>query len=314
MNKDHRNVYGRDVISTLSSTYQQLYVPPGREGEKQYDEIVKCGRDAASRDLSHFHTHEKDSLVYEVTPAGSVGVVTLFEREDFVTFLRIMANRCTMAEIPDTQGAALLDGVINWDKIRAHKKKYISEEIEKGSSFPDWDSEFVRFTSDKENYKDALIVLSVGPYSGVSAESMNRLLLRSGQGDEKSRTVSEEEWLSLSDTIRRYHECTHFICRRKFADQKDAVWDELVADAAGISAAFHRFDPRMEELFLGIENGRYTGGRLENYVSDPQLDKMAARITSVLGSFESLIADNPGAGPYETAVMLEENQSRMWSW
>ena len=30
--------------------------------------------------------------------------------------LRIMANRCEMVEIPKTQGASIIDGVINWER------------------------------------------------------------------------------------------------------------------------------------------------------------------------------------------------------
>ena len=44
------------------------------------------------------------------------------------------------------------------------------------------------------------------------------------------------------------------------------VRDELIADCAGLIAAFGKFDSRLLRLFLGIENDKYRqGGRLENY-------------------------------------------------
>ena len=44
----------------------------------------------------------------------------------------------------------------------------------------------------------------------------------------------------------------------KKTDQIDIVWDEIVADAAGIVAAFGMFDAQMEEKFLGIDRDTYT--------------------------------------------------------
>ena len=176
---------GKDVLKALAETYQQLYIPPGGEGSetgepsearKRYDDVVKKGKKVLNRSLSHFVTDEQDSLVYKDTPAGKVCVITLHNRADFVTFLRIMANRCAMTPIPDTQGASLIDGVINWEKIRAHKKEYLAKEQAEGSPAPDWHAEFLRFTEDKRNYLDTLIVLSFGPYSGIDAEQAVRTI------------------------------------------------------------------------------------------------------------------------------------------
>ena len=236
--------------------------------------------------------------------------MTLYNLDDFITFLRIMASRCTMADIPDTQGASLLDGISDWTKIRAHKAEYIAGELKKGNPNPDWISEFKRFTSDKRNYLSTLAVLSVGPYSGISTEAINGYFHSRGQ-----RMITEEEWLSLSDTIRRYHECTHFICRKRYPDKKDAVWDELVADAVGISAAFGSYERGLGELFLGIKDGRYTGGRLENYIEADTSDKkeqvledLALKIVPVLINFEELINENEGMNPFDIAVLLEESK------
>ncbi|MCR5789631.1 MAG: hypothetical protein K6G83_07055 [Lachnospiraceae bacterium] len=290
---------GRQVIEHLAEIYQQLYLCPGEEGQAQYGDIVKAGEDAEIKSLSHFTMNEKDTLACLDTPAGSVLCVTLQERKDFETFLRIMGHRCEAVEIPKTQGASLLDGVINWRKIYAREEEFFREEEEKGNPDPDWSSEFRRFTSDKKNYLDVIIVLSTGPYSAVSAERMG---------------MPEEEWLTLSSVIRRYHECTHFICRKLYPEKKEPVWDELVADAVGIYAAFRKFDPNIEKLFLGIEGDRYIGGRLENYVEDGQealaeLTKKAARI---LGEFDIMIREKKEIEPFELVTLLEDSMERLW--
>ena len=292
MEAGERALQGRDVMAALAEIYPQLYLTPGEEGAAEYAAVVRSGQQPSCRSLKHFRGHARDESVREETPAGTVPVITLGERADFELFLQIMAHRCTCAPIPKTQGAAILDGVVNWTKIREHEAAYLAS----GGTSEGWSEEFARFTADRANYKDALIVLSVGPYSAVSAEKAG---------------FSEEEWLTHSHVIRKAHECTHFICRRLFPELKDAVWDELVADAVGLWAAFGRFDRAMEELFLGVDETGYVGGRLENYVAGEEnrherLDLLAQKVHKTLCRFEELLADKGALSPYEAAIRLEE--------
>lgn len=297
-------LYGKAAIETLAATYQQLYIAPGKGADEQYADIVKKGYEPENRDLSHFSTNEKDCLEYENTPVGMVLCITLHERSDFVTFLRIMANRCSMAEIPDTQGASILDGVINWQKIREHKKTFLEEAQQNGVQLPDWNAEFRRFTSDRRNYKDALIVFSIGPYSAIPASSLG---------------LSNDEWITLSHIIRKYHECTHFICRRNYPEKIEPVWDELVADAVGIYAAFGEYSSNTEKLFLGIEGENYIGGRLENYVTveneeekQETLQKLSSKISKTLNHFDEIISENKGIAPFELTIKLEKTMDDLW--
>ena len=285
-------ISGRNVLPALAAVYPQLYLTPGPEAEELYKKIVLSGEDAPTRSLDHFTGSGEDSLVYEPTPAGEVPVITLCERADFEKFLQIMGNRCRAVPIPRTQGASILDGVVNWTKIRAHKEEFLRE----NGGEADWENEFGRFTADRANYTDALIILSAGPYSAVPAEEAG---------------FPEEEWLALSHAIRKAHECTHFLCRRLFPDKKDAVWDELVADAVGLYAALGRYDLALAERCLGIDGGGYVGGRLENYVDGDKdrrarLDALARKIHETLLRFEEIIAPLGGKGAYDLAIRLEE--------
>ena len=295
-------ICGSSVIKTLAQTYKQLYIEPSDHALEKYRGVVLRGEEPEEYDLSHFATSDRDTLEYAGTSAGKVMCITLYERQDFITFLRIMGNRCAKVDIPDTQGASILDGVINWKTINDHREEYFSEN--EGASDSGWNEEFKRFTSDKKNYTDALIILSVGPYSNTPASSVG---------------IPEDEWIPKSHTIRKYHECTHFICRRKYPEKKDAIWDEVVADAVGIYAAFKRPDTDMEKKFLGIEGDHYIGGRLENYVEadtdeekKEELDRLSARISKVLEEFEKIMTDNKGVPPFEMAVILEESMDGLW--
>ena len=290
------NVYGKDVLPALAEIYPQIYLAPGDEGAEEYKTVVRYGKAPGIKSFSHFIMDERDSCIVENTPAGEIMIVTLHVRKDFETFLNIMANKCVAKKIPKSQGASIIGGIINWQKIRAHKNEYIKSQLACGSQ-PDWASEFKRVTAKKSNYLDAIIVLSVGAYSGIPAEHFG---------------FKHEEWLEYSHKIRKAHECTHFICRRKYPTQIDAVWDEVVADAVGIIAAFGRYDLVLEEIFLGIDEKGYVGGRLENYVRADELDKAAKNIHNLLLKIAKLAEGYADMQPYDFAVMLEQRQHEWW--
>ena len=281
-------LYGKEALESLADIYRQIYIDPGAENAGElYEAAVKRGIDPDKKSLSHFISDPRDTHEMVSTPAGEVRVITLHRRADFEMLLIIMGNRCRIKEIPKTQGASNLNGLINWRKIEPHMH------------------EFAEFTKDKNNYLDSLIILSSGPYSNVPAESLR---------------LSDDEWLSLSHTIRLYHECTHFICRKLYPDKKDAIKDELIADAIGLYAAFGKFDIEKECLFLGIDQNGYTGGRLQNYVdpgSDPgsdaykkQLDDLSKEVYKTLLRIEQIFLSAKNKDPFEMieALVMDLNE------
>ncbi len=285
-------ITGKKALEYLAGIYPQLYLTPGEGAPEIYKKIVTRGEDAPTHDLGHFIRSDRDVCGYEETPAGEVLAVTLYERKDFECFLQIMAYRCAAKEIPRTQGAVLLSGVINWEKIRAHEREFLSS----GGDEAGWNEEFRRFTAVPDNYKDVLIALSAGPYSAVPAKDVG---------------MEEEEWLRASYRIRKAHECTHFICRRLCPEKIDAVWDELIADAVGIFAAFGHYDRAMAERFLGISTEGYVGGRLENYVEkgpdlNERLEALTQKVRKTLYHLETVIGNSAEKDPYRLALQLED--------
>ena len=95
------------------------------------------------------------------TPAGKVDVLSLCDRADFEHCIRALAHRCENGDVPSTMGASIISGLINWEKIRKHKEEYVA------GGGDDWSGEFERFTSDRKNYRDTIIVLSQGYYSAL---------------------------------------------------------------------------------------------------------------------------------------------------
>ena len=263
----------KSVLEVLAADYPQLFLDPDRDEQESYRRVVLRGEEPSVRRLDHYTGDAHDRMETVDTPAGPVRVVTLGDRRDFERVLRglMAAKNGPLAPIPESQGAAMLT-LFNWPRIRAHLAQFPEEEQA---------AEFKRFTSVKENYLDALVVLSRGPYSGVPASALG---------------LSEHEWLVLSDTIRRYHELTHVICRRLYPDDIAPIRDELIADAVGLYAAFGRFDPEKEKLFLGVRDGHYIGGRLENYTDAP--DKQAGPVSAELDRMETVIDALAGAEPF----------------
>lgn len=233
-------------IITLSKCYPQLVLPitEGCSKTDLYRRAVLRGE--PTDEMPDFLLSDKDILSYEATPAGVASVLFLEERNDFEHAMQALAYRCEPKVILPSVGATTISGLINWEKIRIHKEEYFA----KGGLF--WNQEFKRFTSVKENYCDTIILLSSGEYSAIPAAKVG---------------LSKEEWLGKSLTIRKFHELTHFVCRRLYPDKVNILKDEVVADCAGLIAAYGEYDPDLAKLFLGIEGDGYrNGGRLEHYV------------------------------------------------
>jgi len=285
---------GKDVITGLAEKYPLLYLDPYRDSQETYRKVVLQGAEPETKILSHFTLDAEDQAELYDTPAGPVEVVTLAKRADYETFVRGMmaAKKGPLAVVPPTEGASTLS-VFNWGRIHAHQAAFLKKEQEAGNPVPDWGAEFQRFTANKDNYIDLLVVLSRGPYSHVEAGA-------AGQ---------KEDWLRLSDTIRKYHELTHVICRRLYPDQVQPIWDELCADTVGLFAAFGELDIALEKRFLGIREGAYVGGRLENYTDHPE--RLVPEISRVLLRLRDITAEHRDLTPFALIPVLEERQAEL---
>lgn len=263
----------KTVFESLAEDYPLICLDPDTDTRETYRRVVLRGEEPENKSLGHYRGDRHDRDETADTPAGPVRVITLGDRHDFELVLRgLMAARSgPTAPIPKSQGAAMVT-VFNWKRINAHLARFPQEERA---------DEFKRFTAVKANFTDMLVVLSRGPYSGAGAAEIG---------------LNEEEWLAFSDTIRRCHELTHVICRRMYPDDTEAIRDELIADAVGLYAAFGRFEPEKEKLFLGVWDGRYTGGRLENYTDEPE--KLAPRIGDMLDRIGEIVNTHAGVEPF----------------
>lgn len=220
--------------------------------------------EATGLELEH---PERIELVLYRSPAGRIPLLIARGRAEFVALLQALTRRNEPWPVPDAQGALMVSGYNNWERIRELRKRWESlppEEREASS----WNEEFARITPRKELYQDRFILLSDGPYSAVPAADLG---------------LDEARWREISLVIRRDHECAHYFTRRLFSSMRNNLLDELIADDAGMVAAIGRFRADWFLRFLGVAPGGYRpGGRLDLYRGDPPLSDGAFQVLHAL--------------------------------
>ncbi|HEX5727756.1 MAG TPA: hypothetical protein VFX98_19955 [Longimicrobiaceae bacterium] len=212
---------------------------------------------------------ERVRLFLHPTAAGRIPVVHLEHRADFVALVRALVNRNEPVPVPPSQGASMVAGYNNWDRVGRLRAAFARGPVPGLEGAVDWGEAFARMRGRPELYQDCFILLSGGPYSGVAAGSLG---------------LAEDEWRALSFTIRLEHECAHYFTRRVLGAMRNTLLDELIADYAGIAAAAGRYRADWFLRFLGLEeaDGYRAGGRMENYRGKPPLSDGAFRVLQAL--------------------------------
>ena len=260
-------------ISELIYRYPQLTlgIKEGNSHTEEYQAITKKGKLPMEMKLP-IKLNGMEVWEQVEVPVGIVDIIYLPDREVFEYFVGVLAYRCEPKLIPPSMGAVCIRGLNNWRKIEAHKAEYL---VAGGQN---WKEEFKKFTSIKENYQDVLILISRGGYSGLTSWKEN---------------VTEDEWLELSKIIRTYHELAHVVSGKLFPDNKNAVRDEVIADAIGIKKALGYYDEILAARALGIVDGCYCdGGRLENYVDAEKLKEAVEYCKILITMLSTYFGDN----------------------
>ncbi|MEH1910893.1 DUF7005 family protein [Nostoc sp.] len=207
-------------------------------------------------------------LILHQSLAGTIPVLLVRNREDFVSLVQALTQRNEPQPIPASMGACIVSGFNNWDRIRQYRRQW--ETLNSGNcSETNWTAEFQRLIPQKQLYQDTFIILSDGFYSNVYPSNLG---------------LEESQWQRLSLTIRLEHECTHYFTRRLFGSMRNNILDELIADYRGIVAAIGYYPADWFLYFLGLESfpNYREGGRLQNYRGQPPLSDGAFEILQAL--------------------------------
>jgi hypothetical protein len=190
-------------------------------------------------------------------------------RQDFVALVQALTKRNEPEPIPLSMGACIVTNYNNWDRINQLRRQWQAANPENVSD-AGWATELRwGIIPYKHLYRDTFIILSDGPYSGLSANEMG---------------LSKEAWAELSLTIRLEHECAHYFTHRVAQSMRNRLLDELIADYRGIVAANGRYRADWFLRFMGLEAypAYREGGRLQNYRGHPSLSDEAFEILKTL--------------------------------
>ena len=261
------------TFNALRKRLVQLNFPiqEGISAPEEYQQAVKKGimsEQVAQNTGVALKSPGKIDLIIHQTSAGKIPVIIAFEREDFVALLQALTCKNEPKPIPTSQGAAMIAGYNNWDRIWKFKEDFKHEQ---GLFFTEasWSEEFKTILAQKHLYQDKFIILSRAYYSGITPEQLG---------------LDEEAWREQSLIIRREHECTHYFTKRVLSSMQNKILDELIADYAGITSAAGRFRADWFLRFVGLEHypAYREGGRLQNYKGTPPLSDGAFRILQTL--------------------------------
>ncbi len=207
--------------------------------------------------------------------AGSIPILMVNQREDFVSLVQALAMRNEPQPLPASMGACIVNGFNNWDRIRQYRQQWETAN-QTTTTEHDWAAEFQRLAPQKALYQDRFIILSDAPYSAVPAAEMG---------------LTDQEWQRISVIIRLEHECTHYLTYRLFGTMRNHLLDELIADYRGIVAATGHYQADWFLRFIGLESFPHyrDGGRLQNYRGQPPL---ADGAFSVLGALVQAASRN----------------------
>lgn len=196
------------------------------------------------------------------TPAGRMPVLIAEDRRDFVALVRALVHRNQPHSIPDGQGACIVAGYNNWDRVHRMRDRWRLRHP--AGTDAEWQAEFRALIPSKELYQDRFILLSVGPYSGVPATDLG---------------IGESSWRHLSLRIRLEHECAHYFTRRVLGSMTNSLHDELIADYVGLTVATGSFRAEWFLRFMGLDRPGVIRpeGRLHNYRGNPRLSPGAFR-------------------------------------
>ena len=293
------------VMQEMAYRYNQLYLTPekGVSGTGVYSDIVRYGKLPPEIDekiknegLSGFKCSEKDKLFSENTPAGMVDILFLQERSDFERFVQVMVYSCEPAAVASKIESAEILGVTNWRKIENHMNDYLSN----GGSNLSWRDELRKFTNNKKNYQDTILVIGSGGYCGLTAEEA---------GFEK------DTWEEISVKIKIYSSCARYIVRKLFSDYKDIIWEEMLADCAGLLYATGRYDVSLAKKFFGVSGKGYDRrGKLINFKGDSEfeINELAVRVSSAtdkLGKYVNKLLAEDDLDYYKILFRLMEEMN-----
>ena len=150
-----------------SGTYP---IRAGISQEQSYIQVTRRFAPLRHCSLATGHQFERPDeirLVIQPSIAGRLPVLIFASRQDFEYAWLSLTNRNEPKPLLATVGAAMIAGYNNVERIRYHKSRFLAQ-----NNAIDWPLELKKLLANKSAYRDQLVLISPGPYSGVTASEL----------------------------------------------------------------------------------------------------------------------------------------------
>lgn len=236
---------------------------------------------------------DEGSIEVQIIGRGpiSIPVVGAGAREDFVCLWRCLGKQNRPQPIPSNQGAVYFNGLINWSELNRHLDQVRKEKGEEERSL-----EWRRLLAEKGGrFREALILVSSGDYSGVAAAEMD---------------LDPGEWRRISLELRKVHEWVHHALRQARGFVSNTLTEEIVADAIALKEVVGRKGLAKLPVVLGLDRAGSLAapGRFVHY-----LPGSLSKYESLVGSIALLGVEDIQAN-LDGEMTIEEAVSALDSW
>lgn len=285
------------VPAVLRRRFPQLCFPiaEGLAEDPEYRAATRRGIwDPERADRLELERPQGLELSVDEGAAGPVPVLIARHRPDFERLVQALTCRNRPEPVPAAMGACLVKGLADWERVASYRAEW-ERGLGRSGTEQEWAAEMGSgLAPRKQLWQDRLILLSDGPYSAVSAAEVD---------------LAPEAWRERSLTLRRAHESFHYLTLRLVGTIRSHLLDELIADFAGVTAAFGRYDARLALRFLGLDRlpEIRPEGRLAVYrgaLSDDAVEVLARLLERAAAALERLGADASAAAAPPARILV----------
>lgn len=287
-----RTAQTQGLLPTLQDKLPQFNFPIEADISKSaaYIDATRRGKPYDREHCLKLEAPDELELIINPTLAGHIPVFIAGTRNDFVTLVQALSARNEPIAVPDSMGASTVKGFNNWDRVNHYKNHW--QQQNPGQS---WQKYFPEFAKRGELYQDKFIILSQGAYSDVQGHPFG---------------IDDSHWHDLSLKIRLEHECAHYFMLRIFGSMANNLFDEIVADYAGIRLATGGgYQADWFLTFMGLEDyPQYRqGGRLQNYADGLDQDAtqvLHSLVVAAANNIEKFSAGYPSTGTLKDELLV----------
>lgn len=159
------------------------------------------------------------------TDAGSIPLLYIPERKDFIAVYSAVKNSNNPMTVPDKLTSALIRDIRNSERINQYKERFMKKKSLMNLNTT-WRDEFSKLLLKKELYLDSFIIISGGNAANVKPEDAG---------------YPKDEWNAVSIVINREKAILQYYMKRIFQVEKLHPYLELIAFYHALKIATKKF-------------------------------------------------------------------------